>query len=60
MWLDFGTPETINFLFGTNGKFNTSGVQIPKYITVCICITKADCHTENNLCMKIFAFMKWK
>ena len=31
---DFGTPKTINFPFGTNGKFIILGVPILKHITV--------------------------
>ena len=34
--LNFGTPELINFPFGTNGKLIMLGVPVLRYISVCV------------------------
>ena len=35
MFLNIGTPKTINFPFGTNGKLMVLGVPILKFSKIC-------------------------
>ena len=51
MGLNFGTPKTINFPFGTNGKLIILGAPIFKHMTEIIVTALFDSFHICKLCM---------